>query len=129
MLTEKQSIADGFCQFFSSAANHLKRTTVPLTEITWSAKPTKVSFIRQQFSFKNVSDEVLKHLKKMNRKSAMGLDEIPPLFLKDMAYVISKPLAHIINCSLISGVVPNDFKRARVVPGYTSSAHNNFDNY
>ena len=59
----------------------------------------------------------------------MGLDEIPPLFLKDMAYVISKPPAHIINCSLISGVVPNDFKRARVVPEYTSSAHNNFDNY
>ena len=62
MLTEKQSIADGFCQFFSSAANRLKRTTFPLTEITWRAKPTKVSFIRQQFSFKTVSDEVLKHL-------------------------------------------------------------------
>ena len=25
MLTEKQSIADGFCQFFSSASNRLKR--------------------------------------------------------------------------------------------------------
>ena len=51
----------------------------------------------------------------------MGLDEIPPLFLKDTAYVISKPLAHIINCSLMSGVVLNDFKRARVVPVYKSS--------
>ena len=71
MLTEKQSVADGFCQFFSSAANRLKRTTFPLTEITWSAKPTKVTFIRQQFSFKTVSDEeVSKHLKQLNRKSA-----------------------------------------------------------
>ena len=51
MLTEKQSIADGFCQFFSAAPNRLKRTTFPLTEIAWRAKPTKVSFIRQQFSF------------------------------------------------------------------------------
>ena len=51
----------------------------------------------------------------------MGLDEIPPLFLKDTAYAISKPLANIINCSLMSGVVPNDFKRARVVPVYKSS--------
>ena len=108
----------------------MKRTTFPLTEITWRAKPTKVSFIRQQFSFKTVSDEeVLKHLKKLNRKSAMGLDEIPPLFLKDTTYVISKPLAHIINCSVMSEVVPNDFKRARVVPVYKSSAHDNFDNY
>ena len=129
MLTEKQRIADGFCQLFSSAANRLKITTFPLTEITSKAKRTKISFIRQQFSFKTVSDEVLKHLKKLNRKSAMGLDEIPPLFLKDTAYVISKPLAHIINCSLMSGVVPNDFKRARVVPVYKSSAHDNFDNY
>ena len=48
----------------------------------------------------------------------MGLGEIPSLFLKDTAYVISKPLSHIINCSLMSGVVPNDFKRARVVPVY-----------
>ena len=59
----------------------------------------------------------------------MGLDEKPPLFLQDTAYVISKPLAHIINCSLMSGVVPNDFKRARVVPVYKSSAHDNFDNF
>ena len=130
MLTEKQRIADGFCQLFSSAANRLKITTFPLTKITSRAKRTKISFIRQQFSFKTVSDEeVLKHLKKLNRKSAMGLDEIPPLFLKDTAYVISKPLAHIINCSLMSGVVPNDFKRARVVPVYKSSAHDNFDNF
>ena len=42
----------------------------------------------------------------------MGLDETPPSFLKDTAYDISKPLAHIINCSLMNGVVPNDFKRA-----------------
>ena len=42
MLNEKQSIANRFCQFFSSAANRLKRTTFPLTEITWRAKPTKV---------------------------------------------------------------------------------------
>ena len=84
MLTEKQRIADGFCQLFSSAANRLKITTFPLTEITSKAKRTKISLIRQQFSFKTVSDEkVLKHLKKLNRKSAMDLDEIPPLFLKD----------------------------------------------
>ena len=41
----------------------------------------------------------------------------------------SKPLAHIINCSLMSGVVPSDLKRARVVPVNKSSAHDNFDNY
>ena len=124
ILTEKQSIA----QFFYSATNRLKGTTFSLTEMTWRAKPTKVSFMRQQFSFKNISDEeVLKHLKKLNRKSAMGLDEIPTLFLKDTAYVISKPLAHIINCCFMSGVVPNDFKRAGVVPVYKTI--DNFDNY
>ena len=29
----------------------------------------------------------------------------------------------------MSGVVPKDFKRARVVPVYKSSAHDNFGNY
>ena len=59
----------------------------------------------------------------------MGLDEIPCLFLKDTTYVISKPLAHIIYCSLMSGVVPNNFKRARVVPVWKSVVHDHFDNY
>ena len=129
-LTEKQSIAGGFWQLFSPAANRLKRTTFSLTERTWRAKPTKVSFIRQQFSFKTISDEeVLKHLKKLNRKSAISLDEIPLLFLRDTAYVISKPLAHIINCSLMIEVLPGDFKRARVVPVDKSSTYDSFDNY
>ena len=29
----------------------------------------------------------------------------------------------------MSGVVPNNFKRARVVPVYMSSTHDSFDNY
>ena len=52
ILTEKQSIADGFCKFFSSAANRLKKTTFPLTEITCRTKPTKVSFTTRSTCYK-----------------------------------------------------------------------------
>lgn len=129
-LTDKQSIANAFCKFFSTISNRLKKQAFPLTQISWRSPPTKVNFIKEQFSFRIVSEnEVFKHLKKLNRKCAVGLDEIPSLFLKDIAPVIAKPLTHIINCSLLSGVVPDEFKQARVVPIYKSGSRKNFDNY
>ena len=70
--------------------------------------------------------EVLKHLQGLKRKCAVGLDNIPASFLKDTKYVISKPLAHIINCSLKSGIVPSDFKQARVAPIYKSADRVNY---
>jgi len=96
----------------------------------WRSKPNYVNFCRQQFEFLSVTDkEVLKYLKGIKRKCAVGLDDIPASFLKDTKFVVAKPLTHIINCSLRSGVVPSDFKLAKVVPIFKSGPRDNFDNY
>ena len=41
---------------------------------------------------------------------------IPARFIKDSASIVTVPIAHIINLSLITGVEPNDLKSACVVP-------------
>ena len=57
-----------------------------------------------RFHFHAVLDlDVLKYLKNPKRKSATGLDNIPTCFLKDTAYVICKPLTHVINLSMQTG--------------------------
>ena len=39
------------------------------------------------------------------------------------------PLSHIINCSLLTGIVPSDFKIAKVVPIYKNGKRHSPYNY
>ena len=50
------------------------------------------------------------------RVKAVGLDNIPARLLKDAADTVAKPLTIILNASLQSGRVPDDWKAARVTP-------------
>ena len=60
-------------------------------------------------------------MRKLRRKKAHGIDELPPNLLKDAANEISKPLAFIINKSLSSGIVPDLWKISKVTPLYTKA--------
>ena len=44
-------------------------------------------------------------------------------------YVIAKPLTHVINLSLSTGIVPNELKAARVNPVFKTGETHKFDNY
>ena len=130
LIYESEGIANGFCKFFSTIAKKLKVKTFPLTNMVWKSKNSSVYFEKHQFSFKDVNDvEVLKYLRKLKRNSAVGLDQIPSSFLKDTAFVIAKPLTHIINCSLRNGEFPNTLARAKVTPIFKSGSKQLFDNY
>ena len=59
----------------------------------------------------------------------MGLDEIPSCLLKDGSKYIVQPLSHIINCSLITGIVPSEFKQGKIIPIYKSGKKSDIDNY
>ena len=48
--------------------------------------------------------------------------------LKSIVSNIAKPLAMVINKSLIEGVVPDNMKIAKVVPIYKAKEHNIFTN-
>ena len=61
-------------------------------------------------------DNVLKYLLKLGANMATGLDGIPARFIKDSVSIVTVPIAHIINLSMITGGVPDDLKSARVVP-------------
>lgn len=52
---------------------------------------------------------------------ANGLDGIPARFIQDSASIVTMPIAHLINLSMITGVVPDDMKSAYVVPYFKKS--------
>ena len=58
----------------------------------------------------------MKELKNLNSRKSAGLDEIPALFLKDGADIHKSPITSIINRSIKTSTVLDDFKHAKVTP-------------
>ena len=82
------------------------------------------------YSFSVVSEnKVLKYLNSLGINKATGLDDKPSRFVKYDATIVACPLTHVINFSLIRGVVPDNLKSVRVVPLYKNSDKTDVGNY
>ena len=66
---------------------------------------------------------------KLNNNKTPGPDELYPRELKELKDVIRHPLKQILNESLKTGVVPNDFKIANVTPIFKKGDKNLSSNY
>ena len=82
------------------------------------------------FRFKEISQEdVLKCIHGIARNKATGLDQIPASVVKDSIECIVQPLTHIINLSLVTGKIPDAWKKARVTPIHKSGDTSDPTNY
>ena len=50
-ITNKQSVANSFCWYFSTIAGTLKKKAFPLTELVWRPKQKILNFEKHQFTF------------------------------------------------------------------------------
>ena len=129
-ISNKETIANGFGQFFSSIATTLLQTLHPIKDFVWDKPKNLLIRTTQKFSFRSVTPpETCKCLKKLRRKKAHGIDELPANLLKNVANEISKPMAFIINKSLSLGIVPDLWKISKVTPLYKSDSKSDFSNY
>ena len=125
-----KTIANKFCEFFSTVAKTLKRNSLPLCNFTWSRPFTHRKRTNKYFKFKYVSKiYVEKQLKALKRGKSAGHDDIPPGLLKDAATELAKPLSVIINLSLKTGNVPSEWKIAKVIPIHKSGSKSSLENY
>ena len=67
--------------------------------------------------------------KKIKPKLSSGHDGVSSKLLKDTINEIVLPITHIINQSLVKGIVPNEMKIAKVIPIYKTSDQMNLKNY
>ena len=73
--------------------------------------------------------EIIAIAKEFQLRKAAGYDNIPMSIIKQSINFISSPLAHIINLSIMHGIVPDQMKIARVVPLFKSGDKAIFSNY
>ena len=99
-------------------------------EFLWRKPSQPAIFTNKRFNFQYISKIfVEKEFKQLERNKSAGLDNLPPGLLKDSAKFISAPLAHIMNMSIKSSSVPNEWKHAKITPIFKSCTHSQFDNY
>ena len=101
---------------------HFRKTTD-----TFKFQHVSVLSIKKHFYKETLS--IKKHLKSLKRNKEAGLDDLPPGMLKDCCDYIEKPLGHIINLSLVTTIVPSEWKKAKVIPLYKSGKVNEAENY
>jgi hypothetical protein len=73
--------------------------------------------------------EVVNVLRSLKPKCSAGYDGISTKLLKYCACVIKKPLTHILNCSLMSGICPDRCKLAIVRPIHKKGNFDELNNY
>ena len=61
-------------------------------------------------------------------KKATRMDRIHACLLKDSAAVITQSITFLVNLPLTSGIVPDEWKQARVVPLHKSGGREVMDN-
>ena len=112
-----------FNNFFSEIA------TKTVSNINISNKdPTGLNSFR--FSNKNLTkEEVLEATKLLLDKKTPDHTGVSSNFIKQTISVIVNPLFHVLKLSLNTGVVPSQFKKAKVLPIFKAGEKNSMDNY
>ena len=111
-------------------AARVKTELIRLKDFVWS-KPIQTHpkpYSTVHFKEVLVSD-VFKQLKNLSRRKITGYDDLPPGLLKDSARCIARPLTHVINSSLTTSIVPEDFKIGIITPIFKSGVKSDLDNY
>ena len=112
-----KTIASNFCIFFTNMAKQVKTKIMQLKDSVWHPPFVGKTKTYNIFCFKRVTvAEVHRYLKRLSRKKACGIDNLPPGYLKVVSEVFAKPFCHLINICLQTGSVPNEFKIGKLTP-------------
>ena len=103
LISDSKSKADLLNNYFRS---------VFTTEQTHNILNKGISLFPVMRNFKVTKDGVLKLLNDLNPAKAAGPDGLPSRVLKLQAHQIAPVLTEIYNCSLQSGELPQDWKKA-----------------
>ena len=126
-LIHPQEICEGLNNFFCNIGKDLSHK-VPTTTHTYTeymAPSITNSFFMTQID----ETEIIKVINNLDRTKGSGPDIFSVACIIENAIILAKPLSHIYNRSLATGIVPKHFKTAKVIPIYKKGVHSIPGNY
>lgn len=125
LITNKQAIANEFNRFYSTLGQKLANKIVTPTE--YHDSTTRVE--QSMFLFHTTPSEIVQVIGTLKTKKAPGRDGIRAETLKEVADLISIPLARMINRCFDYGYFPKSFKIGLLKPLYKSGNELDPSNY
>lgn len=136
LCSDSLSVCNHINNFFSHVADTLVSKLPSASNVFGTGSKTFVDFYRSkgvvpnECALKKVDEDfIFKELSTLNTNKGVGLDEISPRFLKDGALQLTPLIAHIVNLSIDSSTVPDDFKVAKVIPLFKKKSRLEVGNY
>jgi hypothetical protein len=126
LISDPIVIADKFNEFFTSVAGEISKNINPCNDVSVDTVPNN------EFNMSSIPIthlELSNALNELQSKKSTDLNEISIHIVKTAFLAISDPLLHIFNKSIEQGIVPNNFKIAKVVPVYKSGDPLDMNNY
>ena len=80
-------------------------------------------------NFGTFAEEVLSLCKEINTLKSSGMDLLSSKLCKDAFLVLTDQLIHLFNCSLATGIFPDKWKIAKVLPLFKGGDRENVNNY
>ena len=127
LMATLSSIANSFNQFFTNVGSNLANCIPPTSTspLTYMSARIADNFDLPSISHKEIEDQI----DQLYASKATGPFSIPIYILKLIKPFISKPLENIFNTSLFSGLVPESFKLASVIPVFKKGCQIDVNNY
>ena len=126
---EPNEISNHFGKFYSKLGENIVKT-IPKSKLTPNHYLNKIQMNPKTLYLHQItSSEIKKYINKLPAKNSSGYDNISNKLLKQIKYTILKPLAHIFNLSIVSGVFPANMKLSEVIPLYKKGSKDQMNNY
>ena len=126
-IVDPKPIANALNDFFANIGSNLA-CSIPSS--SQSAREFMSSPILDSLCLSPVTeDEIEEEIAKLNVSKAVGPSSIPIFILKILKCELSGPLQTIFNTSFLTGIVPEKFKMARVIPVFKKGSQTTLNNY
>jgi hypothetical protein len=127
VLNDPLEIANAFNDFYINIGQSVV-ASIPLNDELIDTMPA-VNQINSFFLTPTCEDEVCKIIDQLKPKTSSGYDGISAKFLKQMSPAIIPPLTYVINLSFQQGTVPENMKKAKVLPIFKNGNSDEIKNY
>ena len=127
LITDDITVANIFNEYFSTVSDKLSRKIISSknSHYDFLDSPNPNSF----FLTPVTKDEVEKCISSMDVGKSSGPNSIPTNILKLTSKIISQPITTVINSSFSTGIFPDLFKTAKIIPVYKKGSKTEITNY